>query len=124
MWGLFGFSAGAGLVFLTLLPAVRRGSDYVRANGSPWSWPLYPWALFSILAFAVPGRAFLLCWSLHLLDGADRDGARACKVAVDEHAASAALAEAAAEFWSVHAKTVAQYIEQGLRRVPRVHSCG
>jgi hypothetical protein len=73
MWGLFGFSAVAGLVFLTLLPAIRRGPDYVRGNGSPWPWPLYPWVLFGLLAFAVPARAFLLCWSLHLLTGSDRE---------------------------------------------------
>jgi hypothetical protein len=70
MWGLFGFSSAAGLVFLTLLPAVRRGRDYVRDNGSPWPWPLYPWALFGVLGFAVPARAFLLCASMHLV-GAD-----------------------------------------------------
>jgi hypothetical protein len=73
MWGLFGFSPAAGLVFLTLLPAVRRGPRYVRNNGSPWRWPLYPWALFGVLGLAVPARAFLLCWSLHLLGGADLD---------------------------------------------------
>src|SRR5205814_1557908 len=32
-WGLFGFSPAAGLAFLTLLPALRRGPSYVRANG-------------------------------------------------------------------------------------------
>jgi hypothetical protein len=42
MWGLFGFSPAAGLVFLTLLPGIRRGPDYVRNNGSLWRWPLYP----------------------------------------------------------------------------------
>jgi hypothetical protein len=68
MWGLFGFSPAAGLVFLTLLPAVRRGPDYVRGNGSPWGWPLFPWTLFGLLALAVPARALLLCWSLHWLD--------------------------------------------------------
>jgi hypothetical protein len=67
MWGLFGFSTVAGVIFLTLLPAIRKGPDYVRANGSPWRWPLYPWVLFSLLALAVPARAFLLCWSMHLL---------------------------------------------------------
>jgi hypothetical protein len=65
MWGVFGFATAAGLVFLTLLPAIRRGADYVRANGSPWSWPLYPWTLFGLLALAVPARAFLLCYSMH-----------------------------------------------------------
>jgi len=73
MWALFGFSPAAGLVFLTLMPAIRRGPGYVRDNGSPWSWPLYPWVLFSVLAVAVPARAFLLCWSFHLLGGIDRD---------------------------------------------------
>jgi len=73
MWALFGFSPIAGLVFLTLLPAIRRGPGYVRDNGSPWPWPLYPWVLFGVLAVAVPARAFLLCWSFHLLGGIDRD---------------------------------------------------
>ncbi len=67
MWGLFGFSTAAGLVFLTLLPALRRGANYMRGNGSPWPWPLYPWSLFVVLAIAVPGRAVLMCWSLHPL---------------------------------------------------------
>jgi hypothetical protein len=68
MWGLFGFSTAAGLVFLTLLPALRRGANYIRDNGSPWPWPLYPWSLFFVLALAVPGRAVLMCWSLHPLE--------------------------------------------------------
>src|SRR6516162_4062399 len=59
MWGLFGFSPVAGLLFLTLLPAIRLGPDCVRDNGSPWRWPLYPWVLFGLLGFAVPARAFL-----------------------------------------------------------------
>src|SRR5262245_29438572 len=65
MWGLFGFSPLAGIVFLSLLPAIRRGPEYVRDNGSPWPWPLYPWSLFVFLAFAVLGRSLLLCWSMH-----------------------------------------------------------
>lgn len=65
MWGLFCFSSVAGLVFLTLLPAIRRGPDYVKGNGSPWRWPLYPWVLFGLLALAVPGRAYFFCWSMH-----------------------------------------------------------
>jgi hypothetical protein len=73
MWGLFGFSSVAGLVFLTLLPAIRRGPDYLQGNGSPWPWPLYPWSLFGFLALAVPARAFLLCWSMQLLERGERD---------------------------------------------------
>jgi hypothetical protein len=72
-WLLWGFSPAAGLVSLTLLPAVRRGPGYVRGNGSPWPWPFYPWSLFVFLGLAVPARAFLLCWSFHLLDGGDAD---------------------------------------------------
>lgn len=67
MWGLFGFSTAAGLIFLTLLPALWRGAEYVRGNGSPWPWPLFPWSLFVVLAIAVSGRAVLMCWSLHPL---------------------------------------------------------
>jgi hypothetical protein len=35
MWALFGFAPMAGLCFLTLLPAIRRGPAYVLHNGSP-----------------------------------------------------------------------------------------
>jgi hypothetical protein len=73
LWGLFGFSPAAGLAFLTLLPAIRRGAKYVQDNGSPWRWPLYPWTLFGLLALAVPARAFLLCWSMHLLEASNQD---------------------------------------------------
>lgn len=69
LWGLWGFAPAAGVVFLLLLPAARRGPGYVRANGSPWPWPFFPWSLFVFLGVAVCGRAFLLCWSFHLLDG-------------------------------------------------------
>jgi hypothetical protein len=73
LWGLWGFAPAAGLAFLTLLPAVCRGSAYVRDSGSPWAWPFYPWSLFVFLAVAVVGRSFLLCWSLDLLGGRDID---------------------------------------------------
>jgi len=69
LWRLAGFATVAGLVFLTLLPACRRGAAYVFENGSPWRWPLYPWTLFGLLALAVPARAFLLCWSMHEPEG-------------------------------------------------------
>lgn len=64
-WALFAFSPLAGLAFLCLLPAVRRGREYVRDNGSPWEWAWYPWTLFGVLAFAVLARSALLCWSMH-----------------------------------------------------------
>jgi hypothetical protein len=64
-WGLFAFSGCAGLIFLTLLPAINRGPAYVENNGSPWRWPLYPWVLFGTLAFGICGRAYYLCYDLH-----------------------------------------------------------
>jgi hypothetical protein len=64
-WALFGFSPAAGLVSLTLLPAIRRGREYVRDNGSPWRWAWYPWTLFGVLGFGVLARSAMLCWSMH-----------------------------------------------------------
>jgi hypothetical protein len=64
-WSMFGFSTVAAVLFLTLLPAVRRGADYVARNGSPWRWPWYPWVLFAALGLAVCWRAYYLCISLH-----------------------------------------------------------
>ena len=64
-WALFGFTPAAGLVCLSLLPAVHRGRAYVRDNGSPWPWAWYPWTLFGVLAFGVVTRSAMLCWSMH-----------------------------------------------------------
>jgi hypothetical protein len=66
-WGLFAFSSVAGLVFLSLLPGIRRGAALVRDNGTPWSWPWYPLSLFLVLAVAVCLRAYYLCLSLHFV---------------------------------------------------------
>ncbi len=77
MWGIFAFSSVAGLVFLTLLPAIRLGPKSLRnllarnenePSQLPWRWPWYPWALFVILGCVVPARAFTLCLSLHTVD--------------------------------------------------------
>jgi hypothetical protein len=66
-WLLFAFAPCAAVCFALLFPAVWRGADYVRGNGSPWPWPLYPWSLFAILALCVAGRAFYLCFSFHFV---------------------------------------------------------
>jgi hypothetical protein len=66
-WLLFAFTPCAAVCFALLFPAVWRGADYVRGNGSPWPWPLYPWSLFAILALCVAGRAFYLCFSFHFV---------------------------------------------------------
>jgi hypothetical protein len=70
-WALFGFSAAAGVVFLTLIPAIRRGPTYVDANGSPWRWPLYPWVMFGMLGLCVCLRAYYLCVSFHPILGTE-----------------------------------------------------
>ena len=70
-WALFGFSPAAGLVALSLLPAVRRGRDYVNNNGTPWPWPLFPWSLYFVLGFSACLRSYYLCVSLHFASGTD-----------------------------------------------------
>ena len=65
MWALFGFPAIAALLFLSLLPALRRGEDYL--GEVPLPWPYYPWSLFVFLGVAVVGRSVLLCWSMQPL---------------------------------------------------------
>ncbi len=66
-WLLFLFTTCAAMCFALLWPAVRRGAEYVRDNGSPWPWPLYPWSLWVILALCVAGRAYYLCLSYHFV---------------------------------------------------------
>ncbi|MBN1590492.1 MAG: hypothetical protein JW888_13335 [Pirellulales bacterium] len=69
LWAMFGFSLATALVTLTLLPAIWRGPQYVRDNGSPWRWPLYPWTLFGTLGLAAMGRSYYLCQSFHFVGG-------------------------------------------------------
>lgn len=68
-WAVLAFPALAGLVYLSLLPAVWRGRRYLRRNGSPWPWPWYPWTLFFMIGLGVCGRAYYLCVSMHLIGG-------------------------------------------------------
>lgn len=60
LWAIFGFAPAAGLVTLTLLPASRTGPGYLRDNGSPWPWPLYPWVVFGVLGFGACARSYYL----------------------------------------------------------------
>jgi hypothetical protein len=66
-WLLFCFSPLAGIAFFSLVPAIRRGPGALAKNGSPWPYPLYPWALFGLFAAAVCGRASYLCVSFHFV---------------------------------------------------------
>lgn len=59
--GLIGlFPVFAGLIALTLIPAIRQGSGSVANNGTPWSWPMFPWSPFVMIACAVMFRSFSL----------------------------------------------------------------
>ena len=62
-WVIFLFSPVSSLALLTLLPAIRRGVAYAASNGTPWSWPLYPWSLFVFLLVVVLFRSYSLCLS-------------------------------------------------------------
>lgn len=59
-WTVFLFPQIAALLCLTLLPAVRRGQQYVSNNGTPWAWPWFPWAAFGFIAGAVLLRSYAL----------------------------------------------------------------
>lgn len=58
-------------IALSLLPAVRRGAASVPtdANGPPWKWPTYPWALFVFLGIVGLLRSYVLTFSFGPSDG-------------------------------------------------------
>jgi hypothetical protein len=63
IWRIWAFSPIASLSLLTLLPAIRRGPDYVLGNGTPWRWPWFPWGLFGFLGLCLGTRAYALTLS-------------------------------------------------------------
>lgn len=73
-WQIFAFPFLVGLAVLSLWPAMRRGPDAVRDNGSPWAWGWYPWTLFVFLGFCLCLRSYTLCLSF---DAATALGAEA-----------------------------------------------
>lgn len=59
-WLIAAFPLAAGLVTLLLFPAVRQGSASVANNGTPWSWPWFPWSPFVMIACAICFRSYTL----------------------------------------------------------------
>ncbi len=57
------FPPAAAVVFLSLIPAIRRGAAYVSQVGTPWRWPWLPWAAFGFLALGVCLRSYSLSFS-------------------------------------------------------------
>lgn len=62
-WLIAAFPMAAGLLTLTLIPAIRRGSAVVVDNGTPWKWPSFPWTPFVFIALAVCFRSYSLTMS-------------------------------------------------------------
>jgi hypothetical protein len=73
-WRVYLFPVAAGLVFLTLLPAARRGAWYVAGNGTPWRWPWFPWPAFAFLALAAGVRSYVLTYNFNLMGAGDAFG--------------------------------------------------
>ena len=65
-WRVAAFPMIAGLITLTLLPAVRAGKIALRNNGTPWNWPWIPWTVFVFIAGAVCFRSYSLAISFDL----------------------------------------------------------
>ena len=55
-WRVAVFPTIAAMISLALLPAIRLGSKSVQDNGTPWSWPWFPWSVFAFLGGEI-GRA-------------------------------------------------------------------
>jgi hypothetical protein len=68
-WRIMLFPTVAAIPFLALIPAVHRGADYTRPNGTPWRWPWVPWPMFAFLALAVCARSYVLSISFDPLAG-------------------------------------------------------
>lgn len=65
-WRVAAFPMIAGMITLTLLPAVRLGRKTLRDNGTPWKWPWIPWSVFVFIAGAVCFRSYSLAISFDL----------------------------------------------------------
>jgi len=63
VWRIYLYSPVSAAILLTLLPAIRRGPEYVAQTGTPWRWPWFPWSLFGFLAICVGLRAYAISLS-------------------------------------------------------------
>jgi len=60
-WLLVAYAGAiAGPIFL-LWPAVRQGRQAVTPNGTPWSWPCYPWTIPTVMSLVLFARSYSLC---------------------------------------------------------------
>jgi hypothetical protein len=68
-WGVMGFGTLAAGAMLLLAPAARRQGRDVAVNGTPWSWPLYPWSLFVIVGVGFTLRTIAISFSFESTKG-------------------------------------------------------
>ncbi len=59
-WRIAAFPLLASAMTMLLLPAVWKGASLVKENGTPWSWPWFPWPPFVFMAGAVCFRTYTL----------------------------------------------------------------
>ncbi|MBT4867904.1 MAG: hypothetical protein HON53_22615 [Planctomycetaceae bacterium] len=62
-WRIFLFSPAIALALLSTLPAVRRGPSYVGSNGTPWSWPWFPWTALGTIIIGLCIRSYAMTLS-------------------------------------------------------------
>ncbi len=55
---------------LLLVPAIRRGEFYLRDNGTPWQWPLYPLSMFVVIVVIAGIRTHAMWMSFGSFSGA------------------------------------------------------
>ncbi|HEY2252827.1 MAG TPA: hypothetical protein VGH74_17265, partial [Planctomycetaceae bacterium] len=63
VWRIYLFSPATAALLVTLVPAIRRGPQYVTDTGTPWRWPWFPWSLFGFLTICAGLRAYALTLS-------------------------------------------------------------
>jgi len=62
-WKIYWFASLAAFALLALIPAIRRGPSILQNNGTPWTWPLYPWSLMTFLGIGLAARSYALSLS-------------------------------------------------------------
>jgi len=62
-WYVLGFPTIAAGSMVLLLPAMRRREQVLQNNGTPWSWPWYPWTIFVVLGIGIVIRTLTITFS-------------------------------------------------------------
>lgn len=48
---------------MTLIPAITKGRQELTQNGTPWTWPFYPYSAFVLVAVGLCFRIAMVTWS-------------------------------------------------------------